>query len=337
MKAKLVAALLGAGLAAALIYLMGVQFAGGDVYPAYSSLRSDRRGTKLLLDSLSRIPGLSVERSYIPFDLLAEDRATVLVLGVDAEEFGKNPATYLSRIEKFAARGNCVVVGLEHDPDDPMPEAQALASMWHVKYGINSELEDRFLYFADFSGWEEDGDLYNKPVVVERQFGKGSVVLWARSGDFANDSVAKGDLLDRITESLGPNRRVLFDEPHLGIVQSGSVAGLVRRYRLTGMFLGLVVCAALFLWKNAAVFPPPEPVAARAFAGRTSLAGLLTLLRRHIAAGEVAAVCWREWHSVHREVSPERARRAGEIAREFKDPLEAAREIQSVLHTKGPL
>jgi len=336
MKSKLLATLLGAVLAAALIYLMGVQFAGGDVYPEYSSLRADRRGAKLLLESLARIPGLSVDRTYIPFDLLPEDHATVFVLGVHPEEFGSQPAAYLSRIEKFAARGNRVVVGLEHDPEDPLPDARALAAMWHVKYGINGDRENPFLYFADFPGWQEDGDLNNKPVILERRFGKGGVVLWARSADFANESLAKGDLLDLISDSIGPNRRVLFDEPHLGIAQSGSVVGLMRRYRLTGMFLGLALCASLFLWKNAAVFPPPEPAAPRAHAGRTSLAGLLTLLRRHIPASEVAAVCWREWHSVHRELPPEQARRAGQIVHGSRDPLQAAREIHRVLHTKGP-
>ena len=36
-----------------------------------------------------------------------------------------------------------------------------------------------------------------------------------------------------------------------------SVVGLARRFRLTGMTLGLALCMALFIWRNTSAFPPP--------------------------------------------------------------------------------
>ena len=69
-------------------------------------------------------------------------------------------------------------------------------------------------------------------------------------------------------------------------------------------------CAALFIWKNAAGFPPPaDAPRAETLAGRTSLSGLFTLLRRHIKPADLAATCWREWLAGNRrDVTPERWR-----------------------------
>jgi hypothetical protein len=333
MKSRAAAILLAIGFVAALGYLLGVEFAGGAVYPEYSSLRSDPKGAKLLLDSLARIAGVSAERSYMPFDYLPGDHTTLLLLGIEPEAFAKDPETYLVRIEKFAARGNRVVAALEHDPDEKLPPAGALFALWQVNLGLD---EDHLYFQAE--GWQALEAVGDKLFAVERPFGKGSVVLLAASDDFNNQSTASGDRLKLVSAAIGPNRRILFDEPHLGISESGSVVGLVRRFRLSGLALGLASCAALWIWKNAAVFPPPAVAPPRNLSGRTSLSGLLTLLRRHIPANEVAAVCWREWLTAHRrEITPASAASAEEILRHSAArPLDAAREIQAVLHPAVP-
>ena len=137
-----------------------------------------------------------------------------------------------------------------------------------------------------------------------------------------------------------PNTRVVFDEQHFGIAESGSVVGLARRFRLTGMAAGLALCAALFIWKNASGFPPPAAAErSETLAGRTSISGLFTLLRRHVKPADLAAACWNEWLAGNRaSVSPERMARAHAILRDRAgQPLDAVREIQNVLHSKGPL
>jgi hypothetical protein len=143
-----------------------------------------------------------------------------------------------------------------------------------------------------------------------------------------------------ISAALGGKRRVIFDEEHLGVAESGTVVGLARHFRLGGMALGLALCAGLFLWKNAASFPPAAEAARReTLSGRTSISGLNTLLHRHIRPAELAGVCWSEWLIGNgRELSPERRARAESILRERgRDPLAAVSEIQTVLQAKGPL
>jgi len=345
----LLSILIGAGFTATVLYLFGVQFASGDVYPEYSSLRTDSQGAKLLLESLARIPGLSVERSFLPLAFLQEDRATVLLLGLNPESFAKDPDPYLQSIEKLAARGNRIVAALEidsgaMDSDAATPRADALESLWHVRFGRDSKRKhSSLLYFVEATNWKVLESIGPKLFAIERPFGRGSVVLLAASGDFSNQSTVAGDRLKQVSAAIGPNTRIVFDEQHLGISESGSVVGLARRFHLTGLAFGLALCAALFIWKNASAFPPPEAHPpgwkSERLSGRTSLSGLLTLLRRHIPANEVAAVCWREWLSANRrQVTPGRARRAAAIiASSAARPLDAVREIQAVLHLKGEL
>jgi hypothetical protein len=323
-----IACLLAVVFIAGVLALFGVEFAAGDVYPDYSSLRSDPAGSKLLYDSLARLPGVSISRNYLPLEGLNESGAAVLVLA------GESSETFES-IEPLARRGNRVLVTLVgHDEQTTVPRE------WGVRVAVDTERKHAHrLYFAEAPGWSVLDRIGGKLLAIERDFGKGSIVLFAESEDFANQSVAASDRLELIATALGPYRRIVFDEQHLGIGESGSVVGLVRRYRLTGMALGLAVLAALFLWRSASAFPPPPSgVRTTAAVGRTSHSGLLTLLRRHIAPRDLLAACWREWLATNRRSVPaDRLEQAAALARSADRPLEAAREIQTLLFRKRTL
>ena len=49
---------------AGLFQIFQLRFEAGDVYPEYSSLRSDPLGTMALCESLEKMPGVSVRRDY---------------------------------------------------------------------------------------------------------------------------------------------------------------------------------------------------------------------------------------------------------------------------------
>ena len=51
--------------AAGLAHLFKLRFDVGDIYPEYSSLRSDPLGTMALYEGLERIPALSVRRDFL--------------------------------------------------------------------------------------------------------------------------------------------------------------------------------------------------------------------------------------------------------------------------------
>jgi hypothetical protein len=321
-----------------LIRAFSIRFATGEVYPDYSSMKASPGGAKLLYDSLSRISGVTVVRNYFPLEYLDEGHATILILAIDPNLFGGLPEPYLAQIERIAKRGNRVVAALAWEGEKKPERMAELDKRWHVKLGFDPG--QKWLYFTDAPDWRVLDSAGAKTLAVERDFGKGSVVLFAESRSFGNQSLVHLAHLGAISAAIGSSSRVIFDEQHFGIGESGTVVGLARRFGLTGMALGLALCATLFIWKNATGFPPagPEPRAEK-LSGRTSISGLHTLLRRHILPAGLAAACWNEWLAGNRGgLSPERKERAEAILRDRgRRPLDAVREIQTVLHSKGPL
>ncbi|HYW48070.1 MAG TPA: hypothetical protein VE959_34720 [Bryobacteraceae bacterium] len=342
MKSSGVAAgiVLAAGFVAGVLYLFGVQFAAGDVYPEYSSLRSDPAGAKLLFDALARTPGITATRNYMPLEVLNETGAAVILLGLAPASF-VDDSDMRQRIERVAGAGNRVVAAMAFPPGAKAPEIGSLYRNWDVKFGVDAEKgRVHRLYFATAKDWRVLDSAGGRMLAIERAFGKGSVVLLAESDDFSNAAAVSADRLEMVSTVLGAPSRFVFDESHLGIAESGSFVGLARRFRLTGLTLGLALCAALFIWRSASGFPPPEDQAeADRFAGRTSHAGLLTLLRRHIPPGELAAACWQQWLNTNRRSVPaERLQKAEAIVRGASEhPVEAMREVQAVLEKKGAL
>lgn len=330
------ALLLAAAFAFAAIRLFGIQFAAGEVYPGYSSLRSDPMGSKLLFDGLSGVSGTRVERNYLPLEYLPDHGAAILFLGTPPAALS---AQY-NLLEQAASRGNRIVLALLLPRDAP-PDAKAMEDAWHIKIAADDAKGSvHHFYFGECKDWRVLDRVGAKALAIEKNFGKGAVALFAESDDFTNQSTIAGDRLRQVSAAIGPNDYIVFDEQHLGIAEGGSIMQIARRFRLTGLMLGLALVAALFLWRNAAGFPPPaESVSPEALAGRTSQAGLLNLLCRHVAPRDLAEVCWHEWlYSNRGKVSPARLERAAEIARtRAAQPLEAAREIAAVVRAKGEL
>lgn len=339
MKSWLPALLFGAVLVYAAIYLFNLQFTGGDVYPELSTLRTDPRGARLLYDSLGALPGVTVERNYRALEYLP-DGVTVFLLAAPATEFGAASEPYLRVMEQSARRGNRAVATLSLPSEAKLPKAEALEDRWGIRLAMEDKTRRHSLYFSATPGWTTLSAIAGRAMVVERAFGKGSIVLFAGSEDFTNLATVDASHLDLVTLAIGSNTHIIFDEQHLGIAESGSVVALARHFHLMGVGLGLALCAALLLWRKGVDFPPPaHATASTHLAGRTAHAGLITLLRRHVAPQSLAKVAWQEWLNVNRTaVSPARLAKAeailsGGAAR----PLETISQIQAVLQAKGEL
>ncbi|HEV3332347.1 MAG TPA: hypothetical protein VG096_15260 [Bryobacteraceae bacterium] len=333
-----VALVLAAGFTWGILQLFRSQFAAGNFYPEYSSLRTDAKGAKLLFDSLSRVPGLNVTRNYLPLDYFP-GKAALLLLGLNPEALDHE---FLQHAEALARRGNRVVVALSYQASSQGEEQAGgkakdkspLEEVWHVQLVVDPKEPRHPLSLAAPSEWAVRDSLGSRVIAIERAFDAGNVLLVAESGDFSNESTIAADHLDRVSTAIGSQVRVAFDEAHFGIAESGSVVGLVRRFRLVGLTLGLVIVGALALLKNASAFPPPGAARGPAqYTGRTSFEGLVALLRRHVRAKDLVQTCWDEWLKANRrQVPPERASRAAAIvAGASRHPLEAMREIQAGL------
>jgi uncharacterized protein DUF4350 len=135
------------------------------------------------------------------------------------------------------------------------------------------------------------------PVVVERKFGRGSVVVATDSYFVSNEAMLKDRHSDFLAWLVGPSKTVVFDEAHLGTVERSGVSGLIRKYRLYWFVVGLIVLAALFIWKNSSSLAPRyvEKEREEFVAGKEAATGFVNLLRRNISVSAVLDTCFAEW------------------------------------------
>ncbi|HEX5220495.1 MAG TPA: hypothetical protein VFZ59_13070, partial [Verrucomicrobiae bacterium] len=134
-------------------------------------------------------------------------------------------------------------------------------------------------------------------VVVERQFGSGTLVLATDSYFLSNEAMWVSRHPELLAWFVGPATQVVFDEAHLGVMETSGVAVLMRKYRLYGVIGVLVVLAGLFIWKNTVSLVPPHAAEVRRdyVIGKDAAGGFVNLLRRNIPSEKVLEVCFEEW------------------------------------------
>jgi hypothetical protein len=134
-------------------------------------------------------------------------------------------------------------------------------------------------------------------VLIERKWGAGSIAIATDSYFLSNEAMRNDRHPDLLAWLVGPSKNVVFDESHFGIVESSGVATLIRKYRLHGLFAGLILLAGLFIWKNSVSFVPLWPEAQQQVyvAGKEAAVGFINLLRRNIQSQDVLKVCFEEW------------------------------------------
>ena len=94
-----------------LVRLFQLRFEAGDVYPPYSSLRSDPLGAMAFYESLGQLPGIATRRDFSTENRLPEKPHTVyLQLGAYPYEWDWMPADLSHELETFLARGNRLVI-----------------------------------------------------------------------------------------------------------------------------------------------------------------------------------------------------------------------------------
>ncbi|HMJ89915.1 MAG TPA: DUF4350 domain-containing protein, partial [Candidatus Acidoferrum sp.] len=182
------------------------------------------------------------------------------------------------------------------------------------------------------------------PVMIERQLGRGSIVLATDSYFVSNEAMQKEREPRLLSWLAGTNREIIFDEAHLGVQETTGIARLARRYRLHGGVFALALLAALFVWKNSLSFVPGAEIsdAAEQVHGRESAAGFVNLLRRSVASEQLLQSCLNEWHksrALDRRASPrklERVRVAVDAYNSSAKPnaVETYKIISSILNEK---
>ncbi len=320
-----------------LVQLFEWRFESGDVYPEYSSLRADPLGTQALFESFQAIPGISVARNYKPLDQVQPAGATIFYLGVTSQSLAR---AELGDYDKLTTAGARFVIGLLPVLDLPAGTDARRSDLkpWGVTLALAEPIPNKrvnLLYFIHSKDWTVARAASGHAVLIERPLGKGSLVLAADSYPASNQAL----MFDRDARLLswlaGANHRLIFDESHFGVTETGSVAALGRRYHLHAFLAVLVLLAALFIWKNSMpLVPIDESGDAPATPVAQSWGMPHSLLRRAAPPAELIGACLIEWRRSLRlgpTCPEERLRRVEEIAHSERDPVKAYQAIGRAL------
>jgi hypothetical protein len=190
---------------------------------------------------------------------------------------------------------------------DPLPDGDADV----IDFGfaeVNSEFADMPetiswrspSFFSHANDWRTVYSRKKHPVMIEKSFGAGSLVISTDSYFVSNEALRKERHTPLLVWLVGDRREILFDETHLGVEQQPGVAALIRQYRLGGAVAGLLLLAVLFIWKNRASLVPPAPNdldgAGQPYVlGKESGAGFASLLRRSILSKDIVLTAFEEW------------------------------------------
>jgi hypothetical protein len=163
------------------------------------------------------------------------------------------------------------------------------------------------------------------PVIMERPFGHGSIVLASDSYFLSNEAMRNERAPLLLTSILGARSRVVFDETHLGVRENPGIATLVRKYNLGALMFAIGVLACLFIWQSSSPFLPPGPDSAdtEIVLGKDSTSGFVSLLRRGIPPSRLIETCLDQWKKSFPHGSP---KLAGMIARIESTAAQGGRE-----------
>ena len=181
------------------------------------------------------------------------------------------------------------------------------------------------------------------PVVIERKYGSGSIILVADSFLVSNEALRgerHAQLLSRLFS--GPST-IIFDEEHNGLRDNPGIASLARKYRLHGAVASFLLLALLFVWKNMVRFVPVYQINAAesdVIVGKESGEGFINLLRRTIAPSAILETCMSEWRKAFVHRPRERAKAEEAWARQQslppreRNPISTYRAISQALVRK---
>lgn len=107
----LVTVLMGGFFIFGIIHLFLLRFEKGDVYPAYSSLRSDPLGTKAFYKSLENIDAYAVDRNYRPIDQIKwAEKTTFFFVGSRDYQTERVPEPVVENIDELAEKAGRLVL-----------------------------------------------------------------------------------------------------------------------------------------------------------------------------------------------------------------------------------
>ncbi|MGD9012939.1 MAG: DUF4350 domain-containing protein [Desulfobacterales bacterium] len=406
------------------VQLFLLRFEAGDVYPPYSTLRSDPLGSRGFYRALGNLRNTSVQRNYqhLP-NLEFTEPSTFFYIGTPVFDSESVPELWIEALGRLTARGGRLILSLlpiekkpanwrmstctatdadesdhqnipqaneANDPEDapdsgtkPSESASqprigandspcvGLQEKWGLTFAFAKKpatkavklIQDQTaadlkrlpqtiswhtsVYFDDLDdSWRVIYTAEDRPVIIERSYGNGSLVLSADSYFMSNEALRSERSPELLAWTVGRNSNIVFDETHLGIRKQPGVSSLIKKYRFHWFIFALAVVAILFVWKNSVYFVPPpknshDQPEQDVYSNRDSAQGLISLLRRNIPARQLLQTCTHEWRRTferNQRFSSDQSdplksiyARIKTYAAQSKDPVSGYRRISKII------
>jgi hypothetical protein len=331
-KERLIAYIL-IGLMAALFAFVGVQMFKvrsevNGVYPEYSSFRADPKGYRVLFETLSKLGPIPVQRFEEPLTELPSAPGKILVLaGIHPSGFSTDETNLL---DEWMKKGGTLLIaftspqieqnekgpqaGPGQQENRPVRDDVGKSETWGFKIfwtrlPMVTELQsnlfaDQFSWAGHLyiqptkSDWEVMAKVRDLPVVLQRNFGAGKLVLLADSYPLSNVALAAHRNAALVSWLFPQHSTVVFDESHFGIVNHPGIIGLARRYGLDGAFVAILGLAVLYLWASRYTLKPMRRRRADSEPAVPGIGGneiFTNLLRRTLPAKDLCATCLQVW------------------------------------------
>lgn len=158
---------LGLILALGVYELMALRVQSGDVYPPYSSFRTDPLGTRALYESLASLPELEVRRNFDPLARLEVSSDTLLLM-LGGERWDLDPLDFDDTNSPRFSKGKFVFAfapvetkrdldrsSRPKDADESSTEAESVGEPTTTSLIIEAGLDDREYLYIAFEALEE--------------------------------------------------------------------------------------------------------------------------------------------------------------------------------------
>lgn len=203
----------------------------------------------------------------------------------------------------------------------------------------------QFRFQPEAEAWKTIAGAEGGPVVIERRYGRGSVVLASDSFFVSNEALHLEPVPEFLAWILGGKSNIVFDETVHGSQESGGAMKLIRRYRMHGVFFGLLAFVVLWAWRSSSPLAPGDDdldlglvAGGGAVAGEETSSGLIRMLRRSIEPSGLLQRCILVWkESRHLTLRGDVEKQLHEILREEeedrkrRDPVSTYRRITDCL------
>jgi hypothetical protein len=303
--------------------LLSLRFDKGDMYPAYSSFRTDPLGSKALFESLSKLDGYTINRTYINPSQLECSLSTILFIGVTLERV--HDSSFTNSLIKLAKNQNHCILAFDHTQKrvqsysadtskrivcDTIKElglifnhhSGSMESISSLDSGLaKMNWPGHILMNAD-SSWEPLVRSRKLLVLGKKQFSKGSIMALHSSFNLTNQGLHQ-NLIDNGTNPLlslitSTSSTILFDEWHLGIVHTNTMMDLMKRFGLLPVIFFALAWFLLLIWNSQG--ERTQQIESNMTLAKTDAShkdSLNLLLHSNITSKSILTVCKNLWKS----------------------------------------